>query len=244
VSIVLKALTIDRTNYLCQVIVLQPVHTGKTTDCISKASKKFKWYQPKEVLPTSTPTGCDKGKRISVRGGQRVQVSENPSHYPEELRAETELSQDAVCILFYNFDPPSLGMQQSLEPPLQGRGSKRSHYSQIPITLTYDEALLFKHFIVHLVRWLDCTDASCRFATLVPEKAMKCPLLCHAVLCFAGRHRREDKIAEMAYQRCITMLIDRLDTGSISYDETLPLAVLILHFADQLEGELPACPSA
>jgi hypothetical protein len=135
-------------------------------------------------------------------------------------------------------------MQQSLESPLQGRGSKRSHYSQMPITLTYDEALLFKHFIVHLVRWLDCTDASCRFAIIVPEKAMKCPLLCRAVLCFAGRHRREDKTAETAYQRCITMLVDRLNMSSVSHDETLLLAVLMLHFADQLEGELPASPSA
>jgi hypothetical protein len=135
-------------------------------------------------------------------------------------------------------------MQQSLESPLQDRGLKGSHCSQKPITLTYDEALLFKHFMVHLVRWLDCTDASCNFATTMPEKARKCPLLCHAVLCFAGRHRNKDKTAEAAYQCCITMLIDRLNMSSVGHDETLLSAVLMLHFADQLDGELPACPSA
>jgi hypothetical protein len=101
-----------------------------------------------------------------------------------------------------------------------------------------------QHFIKHLGRWLDCTDAARSITLSVPEKARKCSLLRYAVLCFAGRHRREDRIAEAAYQRCITMLIDRINESSASHDDGFLLSVLILHFADQLDGKLRGSPSA
>ncbi|KAF9694980.1 hypothetical protein EKO04_006737 [Ascochyta lentis] len=104
----------------------------------------------------------------------------------------------------------------------------------MPIALTYDEALLFHHFTTHLGRWLDCTNASRVFALIVSDKARECPILCHAVLCFAARHRRDEAVADAAYERCVSLLIDRLNDDSTSYDEMLLSAVLLLHFADQL----------
>jgi hypothetical protein len=142
---------------------------------------------------------------------------------------------------------------KSPELRLQGRNSKSStdgiciphllhpqesaYYPRKYIALTYDEAFLFHHYIVHLGRWLDCTDASRNFVIILPEKARQSPLLCQALLCFAGRHSRQDSAAEAVYQRCITMLIDRLNESAASHDETLLLTVLILHLADQLDGE-------
>jgi len=117
-------------------------------------------------------------------------------------------------------------------------GARQSH---MPIIPTRDEALLFHHFVTHLGRWLDCTNAPRLFTLSVAEKARQCPILYHAVLCFAARHRREDKTAEAAYARCVTLLIDRLNGDSASYDEMLLSAVLLLHFADQLDGKLLAC---
>jgi hypothetical protein len=103
----------------------------------------------------------------------------------------------------------------------------------MPISLTHDEAFLFHHFITHLGRWLDCTNASRIFTLAVSD---------YAVQCFAARHCREDRAAETAYERCVTLLIDRLNEDSAKYDEMLLSAVLLLHFADQLNGKFLTCP--
>jgi len=64
------------------------------------------------------------------------------------------------------------------------------------------------------------------------------PILHHAVICFAARHCGEDEIADLSYQRCIALLIDRLDVDP-AHDDTLLTTVIILHFADQLNGKPP-----
>lgn len=109
----------------------------------------------------------------------------------------------------------------------------------MPLELTYDEAWLFHHFTRHLGRWLDCTNASRLFTLLVTERAIESPVLGNAVMCFSARHQRKDSIAEEAYERCISLLIERLGMTSDSYDECLLCAVLLLHFADQLKCTYP-----
>jgi hypothetical protein len=109
-------------------------------------------------------------------------------------------------------------------------------YSQIPISLTHDEAVLVHHYTEHLGRWLDCTDATRQFTLGVPGKVKQCPVLCHAVLSFAARHRREEATADAAYNRCIALLIDRLNEDAASHDETLLCAIVILRFYEQLSG--------
>lgn len=111
-------------------------------------------------------------------------------------------------------------------------------YSREPVPLTQTEARLVHHYSEHLGRWLDCTDATRQFTLGVPEKVKYCPVLCHAVLSFAARHRREDDLADAAYQRCIALLIDRLNEPNVSHDETLLCAIVILHFYEQLNGKL------
>jgi hypothetical protein len=115
-------------------------------------------------------------------------------------------------------------------------------YSQTPIPLTHDEAVLVHHYTEHLGRWLDCTDATRQFTLGVPGKVKLCPVLCHAVLSFAARHRKEEVTAEAAYQRCIALLIDRLNEDAASHDETLLCAIVILRFYEQLSGRCPSQP--
>jgi hypothetical protein len=109
-------------------------------------------------------------------------------------------------------------------------------FSTTPIALTHDEALLVHHYTEYLGRWLDCTDATRQFTLGVPEKVKLCPVLCHAVLSFAARHRKDEKTAGAAYSRCIALLIDRLNEDTASHDETLLCAIVILRFYEQLSG--------
>ncbi|KAJ4338886.1 hypothetical protein N0V87_003571 [Didymella glomerata] len=104
----------------------------------------------------------------------------------------------------------------------------------MPVTLNCDEAQLFHHFIRHLGRWLDCTNAARLFTLVVSEKATACPILVAAILCFSARHQGKRDQGEEAYERAITLLIDRLNESPARYDEMLLSAVLLLHFADQL----------
>lgn len=109
-------------------------------------------------------------------------------------------------------------------------------FSKEPIALTHDEAVLVHHYTEHLGRWLDCTDATRQFTLGVPEKVKKCPILCHAVLSFAARHRKDNESAQLSYQRCIALLINRLNEETASHDETLLCAIVILRFYEQLNG--------
>jgi hypothetical protein len=111
----------------------------------------------------------------------------------------------------------------------------RSH-SQENCQLTQKEAQLVHYYSEYLGRWLDCTDATRQFTLGVPEKVRKCSVLCHSVLSFAARHRREHATADAAYQRCIALLIRRLSEPSASHDETLLCAIVILRFFEQLNG--------
>ncbi|XP_014553323.1 hypothetical protein COCVIDRAFT_40633 [Bipolaris victoriae FI3] len=103
-----------------------------------------------------------------------------------------------------------------------------------PIPLTHEEALLVHHYTEHIGRWLDCTDATDQFTLGVPEKITLCSVLRHAVIALAARHSRNDSVADAAYQRCISLLILRLNEEAASHDETLLCAIVILHFYEQL----------
>ena len=111
----------------------------------------------------------------------------------------------------------------------------------MPVTLSRDEAQLFHHFIRHLGRWLDCTNAARIFTLEVSEQARGCPILIAAILCIAARHQGKKEQGEEAYERAITLLIDRLNESPSRFDETLLSAVLLLHFADQLNSTSITC---
>ena len=109
----------------------------------------------------------------------------------------------------------------------------------MPLALTRDEAQLLHHFVRELGRWLDCTNAARIFTLVVSEKVSDCPILINAVLCLSARHQGKLEVGEVAYERCITLLIERLGQKDEKYDEYLLSAVLLLHFADQLKCTSP-----
>jgi hypothetical protein len=49
--------------------------------------------------------------------------------------------------------------------------------------------------------------------------------------------------ADVAYQRCITLLVGCLNKDPVSHDEMLLSAVAILHFAEQFNDRLSASKS-
>jgi hypothetical protein len=197
----------------------------------------------------SQPRG-DEGKNTDVKGTEGGHRNEDQSRSSKALEQRQSQAKTQPEV-----SPP--GIQQSSASPLlncrtrsstnntsvprllQYNAPESTRFSQKISALTHNEALLFRHFTVHLTRWLDCTNAMRLMTLRVPEMAREFPILRHAILCFAARHRREDRTAEAAYQRCITLLIDHLNEDSASYDEMVLIAVILLHFADQLNGKPP-----
>ncbi|KAF2033358.1 hypothetical protein EK21DRAFT_58774 [Setomelanomma holmii] len=210
---------------------------------------KFKSYQPDDMSSKSATHETD-SEAMDVDGSEEGEASRTISPKKHEARRNRRADSRS--------DEPSVTMSSpglhSPGSPFLGQGSRSQSggsvsvasllrpqlpegtraFSKTPIALSHDEAVLVHHYTEHLGRWLDCTDATRQFTLGVPEKVKLCPVLCHAVLSFAARHRREDATAQAAYQRCIALLIDRLNEDTASHDETLLCAIVILRFYEQL----------
>ncbi|KAF2685821.1 hypothetical protein K458DRAFT_364904 [Lentithecium fluviatile CBS 122367] len=114
-----------------------------------------------------------------------------------------------------------------------------SHFSAAlptrqPTLLSTSEGALIRHYVENLGRWLDGTDPARQFTLRVPMEAKHCPILLHAIQSFAARHRGDDAAVDDAYERCITLLIERLNLNIATHDDDLLCAIVILHFFEQL----------
>jgi hypothetical protein len=181
----------------------------------------------------SRTDGASEGQSTSVSSPSAQLSPGSPYFVP---RAKSITAGVSVASLLQSPDPD--GMSEGSLPMHIRRdmpGGTRT-YSPQPVPLTHEEALLVHHYTEHLGRWLDCTDATRQFTLGVPEKVKQCPVLCHAVISFAARHSKKDATAEAAYQRCIALLIERLNEQAASHDETLLCAIVILRFYEQLNG--------
>jgi hypothetical protein len=67
-------------------------------------------------------------------------------------------------------------------------------YSETPIPLTHDEAVLVHHYTEHLGRWLDCTDATRQFTLGVPGM-----LFCRSQLAIARKKPRRKQLIGVVY---------------------------------------------
>lgn len=237
--------------------------TKKNRPCQWEAPHtKFKDYRPEGSASISPADGEDyddvtDGEMMEVDGVDGVEGSDGSAsrrNSPSRNNGRTAANSEKASA-----NSSSTQTQDSPSSPFDVPGSKsstrgvsvasllRTHvpdgmpigtrtYSKKPIPLTHHEALLVHHYTEHLGRWLDCTDATRQFTLGVPEKVKLCPVLCHAVLSFAARHRRDAETADAAYQRCIALLIERLNEDAASHDETLLCAIVILRFYEQLNG--------
>lgn len=194
----------------------------------------------------SRTDGTSEGPSTSVSSPSAQLSPGSPYFVP---RSKSTTGGVSVASLLQSHDPDgmpegSLPMhtRQTMQQPNAHSHNRRDmpdgtrNYSPRPVPLTHEEALLVHHYTEHLGRWLDCTDATRQFTLGVPEKVKQCPVLCHAVMSFAARHCRKDATAEAAYQRCIALLIERLNEQAASHDETLLCAIVILRFYEQLNG--------
>lgn len=107
-------------------------------------------------------------------------------------------------------------------------------YSEEAFPITQQEARLVHYYAQHLGRWLDGTCPARQFTLRVPNEVKHCPILLHATLCFAAHHANDKVTASLAYQRCITLLIERLSVEPTTHDEKTLCAIVILRFYEQL----------
>lgn len=105
--------------------------------------------------------------------------------------------------------------------------------------LSRREACLVRHYIEHLGRWLDCTDASRQFTLKIANLAKQSPILLHAVLSYAAKHMRDSDTADQEQQKSIGLLIPLLSSGAVADDEAILCAIVILRVYEQLNGESP-----
>jgi hypothetical protein len=123
-----------------------------------------------------------------------------------------------------------------LSNPIRYEASIDPWYTQIPISFTRDEASFVHHYTKHLSRWLDCTDTSRQFTLTVPIEAKHCSILRYAVIACAARHRGDDDAAETMHQRCIELLVRRLDETPTTHHDKLLCAINLLCVYEQLSG--------
>lgn len=201
---------------------------------------------PRDVRKNSRADGAPEGPSTSI-SSPTAHLSPGSPYYVSRPKSNT--GGVSVASLLQSHDAEGVpestlpthsrtSMQQEVlhtRNPADVPEDTRGHLS-VPISLMHEEAVLVHHYTEHLGRWLDCTDATRQFTLGVPEKVTKCPVLCHAVLSFAARHCSKDAIAAAAYQRCIALLIERLNEDAASHDETLLCAIVILRFYEQLNG--------
>jgi hypothetical protein len=108
--------------------------------------------------------------------------------------------------------------------------------SQQPKNLLHKEGTLLRHYVQHLGRWLDGADPARQFTMRVPVHARHCPILLHAIQCFAACHLGDRDAVNEAYQLCIALLIERLNLDIATHDADLLCAIVILHYFEQLNA--------
>ena len=107
-----------------------------------------------------------------------------------------------------------------------------------------DTARLFHSYMTAVAPWYDLGDARRHFGTLVPQLALREPLLFNAVLALAGMHAAQTghggkKTAAEFHGRCVRQLI-ALDDDSDLLDNGVALAATcLLRSYEILDG---ACP--
>lgn len=104
------------------------------------------------------------------------------------------------------------------------------------------EAELLQHFINNIGPQLDVTDHLSHFTTVVPQRAIHCPLLFYAIVAAASVHRsRVSGVPDQCYQeyqaKCIRILLRFLDDLEYSPDENLLAAIVILRKGEEMSGK-------
>ena len=100
------------------------------------------------------------------------------------------------------------------------------------------EAFLLHHYIAALASHIDICDPHLHFSNVVPELAIKSPVLLNAALAASARHLSRFDVhftleAEKFHDRCVELLIPYLDDYTSCSDEVIA-ATLLLRLFEQL----------
>lgn len=106
----------------------------------------------------------------------------------------------------------------------------------------YEVYRLMRHYVEVLGPWLDLTDSKRHYSTVVPQLALKCPVLMNAILAFSARHlhrleSRKAVIAEYYHNEAIKVMIPMLQDQAVANDSTLLATTIILRMYETLERE-------
>ncbi|KAF2787521.1 hypothetical protein K505DRAFT_411392 [Melanomma pulvis-pyrius CBS 109.77] len=223
----------------------------KSRSCLWESTHTtFRGYRPRGGSSSAAPDERDEGGDDTVDGefsfGERRNspgLLAESEHVSSTASSSAPRPQTASTSPFLRSPADSsttggISISGQLSRHSDSYSSSVSHIIPLPtanpIQLSYVEAELVHHYAEHLGRWLDCTDASRQFTLRIPVLVKHCPILLRAVVAFAAKHRQDSKTADLAYQRCIALLIERLSLNSAMHDESLLCAIVILRFYDQL----------
>lgn len=216
------------------------------------AHSRFRGYRSAagSASTETTPGGpAQDGDAMDVEEDDEDDVAQSEGSWsvPPHRRRNSRAGQTTETSL----NPPgaaTAGLQQSSASPFLGSPSANPTCDGVsipaqfsaalpvrePLHITRREAKLVHHYAEHLGRWLDGTDPARQFTLRVPVQVKFCPILLHSIVCFAARHCEDSATADEAYQRCIALLIERLNLDTATHDDDLLCAIVILRFFEQL----------
>ncbi|KAK6403354.1 hypothetical protein LTR81_021672 [Elasticomyces elasticus] len=104
---------------------------------------------------------------------------------------------------------------------------------------TPQEALLIRNYVEHMAQWADGPDVSRHFELEVPRRALRDPLLKHAVCTFSSRHINRQSSTQQAealehQDACLRLLIPAM-SGSEPITENVLAAVAILRQNEEMD---------
>ena len=101
---------------------------------------------------------------------------------------------------------------------------------------------LVKAVLPMLIVKVDACNEACHFATDVPRRALRIPMVLYAILAMASRYEAilkgvADLEASIYHGRCLKLLIQALSGSKETYDENLLVAVIILRLYEEIANQ-------
>ena len=103
---------------------------------------------------------------------------------------------------------------------------------------------LFHHYIEHLAAWYDLCEHNRPFESLVPVRALDCPVVFNAIIAFSAQHKalhdqRYETCSMLYHSACVKGLLSGLDKFDPSMREDYLVAACLLRSYEILKGIPP-----
>jgi hypothetical protein len=104
-------------------------------------------------------------------------------------------------------------------------------------------AALFHSFAANISPWYDLGDTACTFGRLVPQVALREPLMLHAIVALSGMHaaktssKASTSLAERHHEQCVKLLISLGEDDGLVRTGVALAATCLLRSYEILSGE-------